>query len=619
VPDNISTQLTGNIHANAVDLLRVEAGERARILRMLNQLELDLQGQIARNVGKSAITNARLNALLAQTKDTIRTAYGDISDTNIKALGDVSFASAYQVGNAINAAVGVDVASVAFTKGQLTSLANETYFMGRHLEEYWSDAGAKLYSNFTTEMRVGMLQGEGVPELTRRLVGTQANNYSDGIMNRPRYQAEAIVRTATVGAANAGRNATYTDNAELLNGIQWVATLDDRVCEICAALDGLQWELPESGDAEDYGGYIPIDHNQEYPGATAHVSCRCAQIPVMKSYEQLQEENAINEEDAAAIDEDTAASMDGEGSGLGFQEWLDGQSPTLQNDILGEPAAEAYRAGDIKLGDLTNQANRPLTTDQLMAKAGVPVTEETATTSRLLKQDITSVVGNANNGVNTSYEITFADQNKAIYKPVSGESQLMGEKIGGKAAASQAVRDTVSHEVATMIGMDDLVPQTVLREISVAPGAAPELGSVQQFAYDSKTAMHFEGAARYGKIAGDVERSAAYDYMMGNMDRHSNNWMINQTTGKMTLIDNGQVLDGKVTLNSGLFDQAFKEKLLIPSEVKDWLNKWDDIASLLKQRGFQPMEIDNALARLEQLNKYADFKALRINEVPFRE
>jgi hypothetical protein len=373
VADNLSTVITGDIHAQAVDLLRFEAAERARVLKLLSTLENDLIDKINRNIGKSELTTQRLETLLAQTKDTIASAYGDITDTHLDQLGKVSQASAYSIADSMNNAVGVDVASVAFTPGQLRSLADETYFMGRHVEEWWSGAGDKLYDNFTTEMRVGMLQGEGVPQLTQRVLGTKENNYADGLMNTPRYQAEALVRTATVGAANAGRLATMTDNADLLNGVQWVATLDDRVCPICMALDGLAWELPEDGDAENYGGYVPIDHSQDYPGATVHVNCRCAQIPVMKSLEQLQDDDAISEEDATAIDEETRASMDGETSDTNFDDWLNSKPPEFQNDLLGQEKAELFRQGKIEVGDLIDQSNRPLTAEQLLAKTDTTV------------------------------------------------------------------------------------------------------------------------------------------------------------------------------------------------------------------------------------------------------
>lgn len=365
--DNLTSELVGAVHTNAVDLLRFEAGERARILALLADLEEELILALRKNVGKSKLTNARLRALLAQTRDTINSAYGDISDSNIKNLGKVSQAMAHSITNAVNEAVGVDVASVAFTAGQLKALADETYFMGRYLEEYWAEAGKKLYTNFTTEMRLGMLQGESIPQLTRRVVGTRAASYTDGLMNMPRYQAEAIVRTGTVGAANAGRTATYTENKDILNGVQWVATLDDRICPICMALDGLMWTLPD--DPEDYGGFEPVDHDKDYPGPTAHVNCRCAQIPVVKSYEEMADE-VLTEDEAEEIDPMTRESMDGEVSVQSFDDWLDTKSTAFVDDLLGEDQAQLWRGGKLSLQDLTNQSNRPLTADQLLAKLG---------------------------------------------------------------------------------------------------------------------------------------------------------------------------------------------------------------------------------------------------------
>jgi hypothetical protein len=60
--------------------------------------------------------------------------------------------------------------------------------------------------------------------------------------------------------------------------VQWVSTLDSRTTEICIALDGLQWTLPD---------YEPIGHKVDFPGAIAHWGCRSTQIAVVKSWEEL--------------------------------------------------------------------------------------------------------------------------------------------------------------------------------------------------------------------------------------------------------------------------------------------------------------------------------------------
>ncbi len=139
--------------------------------------------------------------------------------------------------------------------------------------------------------------------------------------------------------------------------------------EICIALDGLTWELPESGDPEDYGGYVPIDHDKEFPGPTAHFNCRSTQVSLLKSFNELKGE--LDPEHVDQISEATRASMDGQvGVVDGYAGWLDGKSVDEQNAILGETAASLWRDGKLDLTDITDQSNRPLTSEELLAQAG---------------------------------------------------------------------------------------------------------------------------------------------------------------------------------------------------------------------------------------------------------
>lgn len=84
-------------------------------------------------------------------------------------------------------------------------------------------------------------------------------------------RAEAIARTETIRAANAGQQETWDQavTAGLLNGDEkqvWIVTPDDALCPICEGLDG---------DEAPLGGTFNAD-GDDIDGPPAHPNCRCA-------------------------------------------------------------------------------------------------------------------------------------------------------------------------------------------------------------------------------------------------------------------------------------------------------------------------------------------------------
>lgn len=92
-------------------------------------------------------------------------------------------------------------------------------------------------------------------------------------------------------------------------------------------------------------------------------NCRSTSIPILKSWRDL----GI---DADEIPQTTRASMDGQvPAQMSFEAWLKKQSVARQDTVLGEGKAQLWRDGKITFRDLLDQGGRPLTTEQVRAKA----------------------------------------------------------------------------------------------------------------------------------------------------------------------------------------------------------------------------------------------------------
>ena len=109
-------------------------------------------------------------------------------------------------------------------------------------------------------------------------------------------------------AANKKRLKLYRDNADIIAGIQWLATLDLRTCPECAKLDRLCWTLDG----------VPLGHNIPFVSPPLHPACRCTLLPVTKMFTKIENGQVI---DLTTFS--TRASMNGQvSSKLTFIEWF---------------------------------------------------------------------------------------------------------------------------------------------------------------------------------------------------------------------------------------------------------------------------------------------------------
>jgi Phage Mu protein F like protein. len=97
---------------------------------------------------------------------------------------------------------------------------------------------------------------------------TRAQAYADRLL---RHRAVTIARTEVIRATNAGQQTVWRDaQQEGLLGFDaqrtWIVTPDDRLCELCAPMDGQTVGLNEPFQSDEG----PVD----YP--PLHPNCRCA-------------------------------------------------------------------------------------------------------------------------------------------------------------------------------------------------------------------------------------------------------------------------------------------------------------------------------------------------------
>lgn len=385
MPDQID-----EIVSHTIDILRVAETLRRDAVGMLVELQATLIGKLER-YDASTLKGRRLQRLLEQTDESIAAAYREIAvnqDAGLRALAGLEGRFAVKT---INGAIGAPLVSVAIPEKLLEAVVDGDTIFGHSAKAWWAEQERDLQFRFKGSMQQAILMGETIDQMARRVRGTKAGEYQDGLVPSgdatglipaKKRQAEALVRSSAIAVANEARLRSFEEMDDIASAIMWVSTLDARTTDICKALSGKQWTLKDK---------TPIGHDKVFPGPTAHWNCRSTQVTVLKSLDELGKkklpslddqtveqrmreiliEEGWDPEKAATVRRNMRASMGGPiARATTFDDWLRDKSDGFIDRTLGPGRARMFRAGDVALSDLTDQANRPLTIKELEAKIG---------------------------------------------------------------------------------------------------------------------------------------------------------------------------------------------------------------------------------------------------------
>ena len=204
--------------------------------------------------------------------------------------------------------------------------------VGKALNEF----GAKIGGDIVKAVRVGYALGQTTNEIADAVVA---------VSNAVPLQAQTLVRTITNHVASSARAEFYAANKEVLtNQYQIIATLDDRTCETCGALDGQVF------DESDF----------EQP--PYHWNCRCTYIAVVQPEFDVGSELTGNRpaQNADGTYERVSARTT-------YNSWIKAQPESFQREVLGDKRAALLRAG-MPVQGFVDRNYRALSLEELRAK-----------------------------------------------------------------------------------------------------------------------------------------------------------------------------------------------------------------------------------------------------------
>lgn len=318
---------------------RLSAGQ-ARIAK--NKLD-DLIEEVRDKLGETltATQRARYLDILDELEEYAREVYGNIS-TEYQQFGlDFLDYEADFSNRVFSQATGVDFdrpAPVQLQSGLFTPLFNvapqtSPMTIGQALARF----GQTKTVEFMQTLRDGFVLG---------LTSQQIVNGVASIVSLQKNQIETLIRTATNHLATQARNATIKENEDVVDGYEWVATLDSRTSLICASRDGQIY--PISDDPE------------RSPKPPAHYGCRSTIVPVVKKeFDLLADED---ERRPFVGPDGKKGQVDGK---ITYEKWLRRQPESFQIDVLGRGRFELFKNKKLPLSRFVDQSGRELSLQEL--------------------------------------------------------------------------------------------------------------------------------------------------------------------------------------------------------------------------------------------------------------
>jgi hypothetical protein len=242
--------------------------EVLKILAVLNRADRRMLAELAERLERmspATFTMERLEAMLTSVRmlsaEATRQAQGEFGAD----LRDfVSYEAEYQT-MMLTAHVPVQVSIAAVNAEAAYAAAMARPFQGVLLRDVWQDLDARKMKIVRQTIAQGFVESKTTDQVIRELRGTRAKGYADGLLEAPRKEVEAVVRTALSHTAGMVQDRAAEANADIIKAVKWSATLDLRTSKICRPRDGKLYH-PVT--------HKPIGHDMQWLGGPGRAHWR---------------------------------------------------------------------------------------------------------------------------------------------------------------------------------------------------------------------------------------------------------------------------------------------------------------------------------------------------------
>jgi SPP1 gp7 family putative phage head morphogenesis protein len=323
--------------AHEIYLQRYYSSTSKKVMDLLRVVEKDLVKQLKTLDLDNQMTIQQIDARLESVRAILNEGYDLAGKELISNMKDAAeYEQEWQI-KAIDDSTPVVLDMVAVAPVTLFAAIESKPLQGKLIKEWIDKLDADSYTRIQDAVRIGLVEGQSYSDVVKRITGTKALQYTDGINSLNARQTQALVSTAMSHATNVASEEFYKANDDLIKGWQFLATLDFKTTTLCKSYDGQKFDLGK-------GPYPPI-----------HVRCRSSTVPVLKSWKEMGMKDPPP---------GTRSSLDGQISEtINYDEWLRKQSHEKQDEALGKGKAEIFRSG-VKLERFVENG-KELTLEQL--------------------------------------------------------------------------------------------------------------------------------------------------------------------------------------------------------------------------------------------------------------
>lgn len=349
--------LIDELLAGQLDLMRFEASVRQKVFRLLIDLQRELTTEL-NHVNLTTASKARIEAVLNQASAIIDRYYVTLAGQSSDAASAAVEVATRSTFNAMRSTVLAQIGVGLPTKAILSTLIGDTLIQGAASAEWWGRQAKDLQFRFASAVRQGVAAAETQEQIVARIAGSPRKGIP-GIMDIARSNARGLVHSTLQSVANTARLETFKKNADVLDKLEWLATLDGSTCPlICGPRDLKTYTIEDAPQ--------PIGHTLLWnggPGAI-HFGCRCIVVGVRKSFKDLGVDIPEPDIGERASDSGTVP------SDTSFESFLKRKGQAYQNETLGVGRAQLWRDKKLTLSQLLDLHGNPLSLIELKAKYG---------------------------------------------------------------------------------------------------------------------------------------------------------------------------------------------------------------------------------------------------------
>ena len=369
-----------------IGLMRLSGSISKKVIALLDATEADMANNIKlRLLGRTGLNTPtdvlRMQRLIKVLRSTRLKGWKQVTALWVEEMQALAQAEPGFMDGLLKSSVPVVLDTVIPQTSFLKAIVSSKPFEGNTMRQ-WSDSIVRAdIRRIEQQIRIGMVQGETGPQISRRIVGTARLKGVDGVTEITRRNATAITRTAVNGIANYAKRLYYVENKDLFSEELFVATLDSRTSHICQSLDGNRYPLGK-------GPLPPV-----------HFQCRSMRVAILtpeavgkRPVREFTKKSLVREysrNNGLKVQSQRSALPRGHKGQFDsfararmreltgrvpakttYQQFLGRQTTEFQNDVLGVTRGKLFRKGGLTLDKFVDHSGKLFTLDELRAAHG---------------------------------------------------------------------------------------------------------------------------------------------------------------------------------------------------------------------------------------------------------